>query len=171
VNKTVITYDDPQTANRFCVLTCTQSPNPAFADPSTGTCVPICPSFPPLFGDSNSLKCVSACPSGYYANTNTRTCDSACPTSYFKNTNPNICLTVCPALTNPPLYGDPNTNTCVATCSNNYFRYTTLSLCVASCATYNLLAYDMTCTLYCPAGFYANSSNICVSSCPSSTFG
>lgn len=45
-----ITYADPQTVNRYCVLQCSQSPLTAFADPSTATCVPKCPTFPSLYG-------------------------------------------------------------------------------------------------------------------------
>lgn len=46
----VAAYADPQTANRYCVLLCSQSPAESFADPSTKTCVPRCPTHPSLFG-------------------------------------------------------------------------------------------------------------------------
>jgi hypothetical protein len=49
-NGTVLTYADPQTINRYCVLQCSQNSSRSFADPSTSTCVPVCPTFPDLYG-------------------------------------------------------------------------------------------------------------------------
>lgn len=167
----VLTYADPQTANRFCVLACSQNPNPSFADPSTARCVAICPTFPSLYGETATFTCVSTCAANTYANTHTRLCVGTCPTSHFKHLNPNLCVSVCPPDGVVPLYGDPNSGFCESTCTANYFRYDTLSLCVASCQTYSLLAYNMTCVKLCPVGFYANSSGICVATCPGSTFG
>ena len=43
-------YGDPQHPNRYCVAVCSQSPAESFADPTTKTCVPRCPTFPSLFG-------------------------------------------------------------------------------------------------------------------------
>lgn len=89
----------------------------------------------------------------------------------FKLTSPNLCVSVCPQIGNVSLYGDPNTGFCNATCSNSYFRYDTLSLCVSSCQTYSMFAFNMTCVTYCPLGYYADSSGICVTPCPGTTYG
>jgi hypothetical protein len=45
-----LTFADHQTVNRYCVSQCSQSPNTSFADPSTRTCVSICPTTPDLYG-------------------------------------------------------------------------------------------------------------------------
>ena len=176
-NGSITTFADPQTVNRYCVLQCSQTPNPAFADRSTRTCVPICPTTPSLFGEIITFTCVEVCPNGTYADTASRLCVSSC-TGKFKLALPNQCVSVCPADQAVPLYGDPNNSNCVATCTNNYFRDKTTSMCVSSCTNFTLLgtnftllAFDMTCVLFCPQGLYANSSGICVSTCPGSTFG
>jgi hypothetical protein len=170
-NGTILTYADPQTINRYCVLQCSQSPNLAFADPSTRTCVPICPTTPSLFGEKTYFTCVAACANGTYADTTARLCGTSCPTGMFMLVNPNECVSICPADQAVPLYGDPNNNKCVATCTNNYFRYKTTSMCVSTCTTYNLFSYNMTCVNFCPQGYYANSSGVCVTPCPGSTYG
>lgn len=169
-NGSILTYADPQTTNRYCVLQCSQTPNRAFADSSTRTCVPICPTTPSLFGETVNFTCVQTCPSGTFANTASRLCVSSCP-GQFKLASPNQCVSICPADQAVPLYGDPNNGECVATCTNNFFRYKTTSMCVSSCTTFSLLAFDMTCVQFCPQGFYANSSGICVSTCPGSSVG
>lgn len=44
-------FADPQTIKRYCVYKyCSQSPYVAFADPSSKSCVPVCPSSPSLYG-------------------------------------------------------------------------------------------------------------------------
>ena len=43
-------FGDPQTANRYCVSDCSQTPDASFADPSTKQCVPRCPTHPSYYG-------------------------------------------------------------------------------------------------------------------------
>jgi proprotein convertase subtilisin/kexin type 5 len=144
-----MTFADPQTANRYCVLQCTQTPNEAFADPSSRTCVPICPTTPSLFGERTTFTCVATCPNGTYANTHNRLCMPTC-TGQFKLASPNQCVSVCPADQAVPLYGDPFTGFCVASCSNSYFRYKSTSMCVDNCMPYGLFSFNMICVNFCP---------------------
>ena len=157
-------YADPQTVNRYCVTKCSQTPNVAFADPSTQTCVSICPTYPSLFGERINFTCVRECPTGTYANTHTRLCESSCPSSEFKVTTPNMCVTVCPADRATPLYGDNLNWQCSETCTGGQHRYKTLSICVPSCSTYGLTSYNSTCIKICPSGFY-NQAGVCISAC------
>lgn len=165
-----MTFADPQTIKRYCVLECSQSPQRSFADPSTRHCVSVCPTQPDLYGETTKFTCVKSCTGSTYANSATRLCDSAC-SGMFKVVSPNLCVKVCPANGNVSLYGDPNTGFCSSACSNGYSRYDTLSLCVPNCQTYSLFSYNLTCVRLCPLNYYANSSGFCVSPCPGSTYG
>ena len=107
-----LTFADPQTINRYCVLECSQSSHKAFADPSTARCVAICPAHPDLYGEEVNFTCVSSCVGNLYADTNDRKCVSSCPSNHFKHKEPNVCVNVCPSDGNVSLYGDTNSGFC-----------------------------------------------------------
>ena len=80
-----------------------------------------------------------------------------------------MCVKQCPS--DPDLYGDPNSGFCESTCTNGYFKYGVTRMCVSSCATYSLFEYNDECVKFCPDGYYANSTNNCITPCPSTLFG
>jgi hypothetical protein len=95
-----------------------------------------------LFKDTVNRKCVSMCPS---------TAPYGYPSSIGGD---RICYANCPS-------GSYATNAtdhrCVTTCSNN--------------ATYNLYAYNGSCTSSCPLGYWADPATIkCLANCSSSSY-
>jgi len=136
-------------------------------------CVDICPPTTnstgglhiPLFRDPTTFTCVQVCPSGYYGYHNTSNGDrycviNSCPNNLFadNSTGRSLCTIICPA---PNYFGDTLTlpRSCVQVCSFGTYGDTQDSnrLCVTKCnATY----YG-----------YQSGNRQCMKKCPTGTWG
>ena len=59
--------------------TCSSScASPYYADPTTATCVTVCPNMPPYYGDTATRTCVTVCLDNYYKDDTDRLCYSSC---------------------------------------------------------------------------------------------
>jgi len=151
-----------------------------YGDPSTRTCVTVCPSTPSLYANDLLQTCVSsnnkyyiACVwnatyKSYYDNHYRRCVMSKslynldCPSSpsfyAFSNATTNgICLQYCPGNT----YSLDSNRSCVTTCPVLYFVNYTLNQIVNQCVA------------KCPSNTYRNTTSFCVNStnCPAGQYG
>jgi hypothetical protein len=159
-------YGDANTANRFCVSTCTGG---AYADNLTNLCVDVCPASPPTFGYSGNWTCMSSCPANLWAESSSRLCQSTCNPHFRLTLTENTCVSVCPS--DPDLYGDTTDYNCTAVCSGGQYADPTDRMCKGSCSP--LFQYNFRCVSLCPQGYYANAANNCVlpTSCDANTYG
>jgi proprotein convertase subtilisin/kexin type 5 len=100
---------------QFCVQSC---PTPYYGDPSTRTCVDVCPINQLLYADNVSRTCVKKCPSSSYASQWAIACLSSCPVA------------------SPPYvqtYAADYDNTCTEQCAYPYFSYAPTYQCLSQC--------------------------------------
>lgn len=154
-------------SGRKCVAVCNQSGLTPFRDPTTKTCVNICPTDKKLFADTAAQSCVYNCTPGTYSYDNSpsdtnKTCVSNCPGLFFgdNSTGYGVCVLRCPE--NPILFGDVIgvSRICVSICQINTYGDQDPN-------------NGRLCGGTCPAGWYAQNDNLrrCVRRCNSTTYG
>mgnify|MGYP000933637602 FL=1 len=117
-----------------------------YADPTTHTCVQLCP----VGYFSEGRVCSQTC-SVLFAYNITRTCEQNCPIPYFADSNLHVCGLTCSAG-----YASSITRTCVA---------------VNSCPTFTFADnFTMTCVLVCNTGYADSLLKVCVIDCTGGTF-
>jgi proprotein convertase subtilisin/kexin type 5 len=173
-------------ASRSCVANCSN-----LLDPTTNTCVSICPDHSALnttlYANLVTKTCViaTACPDNTYASDDHQVCVSTCPNNtyiYQKH-----CLNTCPdgfyinfltqscvnASSCPTDYFANNqTRSCVASCSNGTFGDSLTRMCITTCYGANF-ADPITglCSTSCSSGLIKNSLTFsCVGNCQPSYF-
>jgi hypothetical protein len=128
-----------------------------FADPTTQTCVQVCPNG--YFADGR--VCSQTC-SVYYAYNITHTCEQNCPMPDFADSNLKACVLTCSAG-----YASSISRTCTNSCPAFTFADNTTMSCVLICNTGFADSALWACVSSCTAGTYADPSTLtCVSSCP-----
>lgn len=178
-------------SNKQCVSFC---PPDTFADSYTGTrlCVPTCPGVntnpPNLYGDPTTRTCVNRCITvGTWADWQTRRCEPTCSASPTETYSENITFTcVIPTLcpTTPSVtYGENDTRRCVAKCRTLptvQYADPVSRTCLSQCQNLTTRWYGDTttgapiCVISCPSTprlFGLNTTNLCVSECPSPWYG
>lgn len=174
-------FADP--VSMHCLPTCQfNSSVTYYGDPSTKTCVLICPSVPNYFGDNYTHQCRSSC------SMNTievrdfqymRRCVPACsrtPIALFFDLAAGNCVAVgnCTVGT----YADNFTNHCESDCKgvNDYYADPVTGACVKQCELgwygYNESANVGRCVQQCPLDEWAdNFTVLCTPKCTDGTFG
>lgn len=119
-------------AAKYCDIAC---PDGWFADNSTWTCVPNCPSNPSYYADLASKVCVAICRKdlGLYASNGNRTCLSLCPETTFADNFTQRCLSDCLLQPNTYEFVNGTTRVCVLKCPIGYFSDNSTRQCVTDC--------------------------------------
>ena len=174
-------------ASRTCEDTC---PNGYIADPSTGSCVSVCPSSWYLkledrdtnptctqncttgFAYNTLQTCVEECPAGFFSRviSDYPKCVQVCQNGWYGNPETGACTASCPF----PKYGDDNNKLCVDTCSDasEFMQVRIADLfrsCVDTCETGQYgNPFTRKCSNYttdCPDGYFADThQHMCLAS-------
>jgi hypothetical protein len=169
-NCPALTYSD----GIDCLSSCSA---PNYADDSTKTCTPMCPTGSShTYGDSTTHKCVAVCPSTYFRDV-TQVCKSNCNPRFADNITLN-----CEVTCSVGSWGDTNSWACLALCNAGEYGYIVDRTCytptaLAALAVSGLFADPVSITFVypcplSPALYFGdiNSGN-CVTQCPNISSG
>jgi hypothetical protein len=174
-------FGDP--ISKTYIYPCRTTPSIYFGDPTTGTCVTVCPNVTSgatttyYYGDPSTRNCELTCQNAAYsADPSTNLCQIQCSFGYFTQNGSTpgtsgICVTQCTAG-----YADSSTRICVAICPElvGTFGYYNSSnsdrICMSQCPT-DWFSYltDRTCVTYCDPPYFAYTpTRQCVLKCNNS---
>jgi len=110
--------------NSVCYSTCPADTfgNQLYGDYGSQTCQASCPVVEGVvyFADPTTLTCVAVCPisSNLWGDTNIFVCQATCIDNEYRNPAIQQCVAVCPS--DPELYADDSTGNCVQVCPGTY---------------------------------------------------
>ena len=117
---------------------------------------------PQTFADPTTMSCVEICPEGLYMENSTNYCLASCLTGFADNYS-RYCVAQCPD--DPEAYGDTTDDICLYACRFGEFSDNSTNLCVVKCPSspdYYGDPHTGRCVLFCTEGSYAqNDSREC----------